>query len=155
MRAGGVKINRCHLTGAQLTALLEHRDRRAQIRRLGGQPPHPQLVLVFGGAGDRPGPPRRRHRGDRLLTLGPPGRPAVSIQHTTTDPSGELASIHRPQKHADRGQRRRLGLAHLQPGANPHTRRPRSYHRISDPPQRRTPGHGHILTATTDNRPQP
>ncbi|MCW2564035.1 MAG: ABC-type dipeptide transport system, periplasmic component [Mycobacterium sp.] len=36
-------------------------------------------------------------------------------------------------------------------GANPHTRRRRSHHRISDPTQPRTRSHAHIVAATTDN----
>jgi hypothetical protein len=48
-------------------------------------------------------------------------------------------------------QRRRLGLAHMNPDANPHTARRHRHHRISDPTQPRILTHTQILTATTDN----
>src|SRR5258705_7412200 len=81
---------------------------------MAGKAPHPELILVFDGAGDRPRPPRRRDPGDRLLTFGPPPRLTVTIQHTTVNPLGQLAAIHRPQNRPDRGQRRRLTLTHTQ-----------------------------------------
>lgn len=67
------------------------------------------------------------------------------------NPLGQLAAIHRPEKRPDRGQRRCLGLAHMNSGANPHPRWRRRHHRISDPTQPRTLNHTQILPATTDN----
>ena len=68
------------LAGTQCTPLLEHLHRRALIRYLGGHPPHPQPVLILHRAGDRPRPPRRGHRGDGLLALGPPRRLSLTMR---------------------------------------------------------------------------
>ena len=47
---------------------------RPANQRPGRSGPHAELVLVLARAGDRTGPPRRRHCGHRPLTLGPPQR---------------------------------------------------------------------------------
>jgi hypothetical protein len=62
------------LAGAQCAPLRQNPHRGTQISDLGGQATHPQLVLILDRAGDRTGPPRRGHRGDRLFALGAPRR---------------------------------------------------------------------------------
>ena len=83
---------RCELAGPQHAALLQHLNRGTQIRDLGGQAAHPQLVLILHRAGDRPGPPRRRHRRQRLLTLRPPHRVRLA---DPTDPTPPARPAHR------------------------------------------------------------
>jgi hypothetical protein len=129
------------LAGAQRTPRRQRLHRGAQIGQVAGQATHPQLVLVLHGTGDRARPPRRRHRADRLLALGTPHRPAVTIQHTATDTAGQLVAIHRTQECPDRPQRGRLGISHLNPGADAHTRGPGGHHRITDPTERPLPSH--------------
>ena len=140
-----------HFAGMQRAPGFQHPQRRPQIRDLGGQPPHPELILIFDRAGDRPRPPRRRHRGHRLLTLGPP--PAWPyVQHTAANPLGQLAAIHRPQVLADLGQRRRLASPTC---SRVRTRTPAGGAATTGSPMRRNCAlsHVHILAATTDNPP--
>ena len=79
---GLAALDRRELAAAQRAPLLEHLDRGVQIRDLGGQAAHPQLVLILHGARDRPRPPRRRHRRYGLLTLRTPQRMGLAIQAT-------------------------------------------------------------------------
>jgi hypothetical protein len=93
----GVGLLWCGLTWAQRAPLLQHADGPAQIRDVGGQATHAQLVLVLYGAGDRPGPSRRRPTGDRPLTLRAPRRAALRVEHTAADPPGQLGRNSAPR----------------------------------------------------------
>jgi hypothetical protein len=143
------------LTGTQCAPLLNNLDRRPQIRRVSGQPAHPQLILVLHRTGDRTRPPRRGHRGDGLLALGAPSRPTVTIPHATTDPAGQLTAIHRAQHSPDDAQRLSLARREMHAGTNP---RPAGAAATTGSPIRRNdrfPPIRHILTATTDNTEHP
>jgi hypothetical protein len=107
---------------------------------MSAQPAYPQLVLVFHSAGDRPRPPRRRHRRQCLLALRPPRRLRLMIHAPQPNTAGQLAAIQPTQHRRDRGQRRCLVGTGMDPGADPHPHRPRSHHRIPNPAQRCTHG---------------
>jgi hypothetical protein len=124
------------LTGPQCAPLLNNLDRRPQIGRMRGHAPHAQLVLVFHGAGDRPRPPRRRHRRQRLLALRTPSRVRFPVQPPQPDPPRQLGPIHRAQQISDHGQRLGFPASRMYPGSDPHPRRRCGHHRIADPTQR-------------------
>ncbi len=143
--------HRRELTRTQYTPGRQDLDRGTQIPDLGGQSAHSQLVLILHRAGDRPGPPRRRHRCEGLLPLRAPHGMGLRVQAAQPDPPRQLTSIHRTQQRTDRGQRLGLGSRGMYPGPDPHTQRSAGHHRIPDLAQRLRPSHTSILRATTDN----
>ena len=86
-----------YFAGTQRAPRLQYRDRGPQISDLGAKPAQAELVLILHRAGDRTGPPRRRHRRHRLLTLGPPHPVLLAVQHAQLDPARQLAAIHPPR----------------------------------------------------------
>ena len=129
----GFTLDRHELAGSQCTPLFEHLDRSAQIRYLGGQATHRQLVLILRGTRDRPRPPRRRHRRDGPLTLRTPQPMSPAIQPTQPNPLSQLTAIHRTQQLAHRPQRLGLLGCWTYPGPNPRPRRRGRQHRTTNP----------------------
>src|SRR5215470_4988804 len=98
------------------------------------------LVLVFAGAGDRPGPPGGRLRGQLSLTHRTRVGLAFGVKTSLGAPGGQVSARQRPQVASDSPQHSLVLRGHPQPGPHPCPGRGSRYERGSDLAQ--CPAHG-------------